>query len=209
MPSGDGTPRTYSIAADTASAAVNPTLLTNEIEANGSITTGLSYMTTNGDVLDIYFASALSGGEITALDSTVSAHAGTVTSSEPQRWVQQTSTTTSNQTWTNVLQRTADPLKVGVYRLTWNWELRIVATGPVNSQAEVRFSYDNGTQTFLGFNSTISEDYVGSSGWDFVAFAEGDTPVFQIEQQINPTVGGNDTSDCRRARIALEWIASV
>lgn len=76
MASGDGTPRSYTISAETARGAVDSAVLTDEILDESAITTTLSHVNTSGDTLDVYFASALSGAEITALDAVVAAHEG-------------------------------------------------------------------------------------------------------------------------------------
>ena len=82
MPSGNGQPRTYSIAADTAAAAFDSDKLIIEIEADAGITTALrtpaneGAVASVGDVLDVYFVADLSGAEITAMDAVLSAHDG-------------------------------------------------------------------------------------------------------------------------------------
>ncbi len=59
---------TYSVSADCPNGHVNPSKLTIAIE-NSSISQTLDYINEDGDVLDIIFVSALSGGEETTLDS--------------------------------------------------------------------------------------------------------------------------------------------
>jgi len=76
MPIGNGQPRTYSIAADTATGAFNSSALKAEIEADVGITTVLLRIDRTGDVLDIWFVADLSAPEITALDAVVLAHLG-------------------------------------------------------------------------------------------------------------------------------------
>lgn len=78
MPTGNGQPRTYSIAADTATGAFKSSALKNEIEAEAGITTVLLRVDRTGDVLDIHFVADLSGGEITLLDAVVNNHLGGV-----------------------------------------------------------------------------------------------------------------------------------
>lgn len=78
MPTGNGQPRTYSIAADTATGAFKSSFLKNEIEAETGITTVLLRVDRTGDVLDIWFVADLSGGEITLLDAVVNNHLGGV-----------------------------------------------------------------------------------------------------------------------------------
>lgn len=73
---------TYSIAADTANAALSLDALKQEYE-DSSIVTALDYITSLGDVLDIYTKDALSTGDKTTLDSVVSAHTGVALDPDP------------------------------------------------------------------------------------------------------------------------------
>ncbi|MHC4618504.1 MAG: hypothetical protein ACYTEQ_12215 [Planctomycetota bacterium] len=66
---------TYSISGDTANGIVNSSSLNAEIDAS-AIVTSLSYIETSGNVLDIWFVDALSGGDETILDGVVAAHTG-------------------------------------------------------------------------------------------------------------------------------------
>ncbi len=82
MPSGNGQPRTYSVASDTASAAFDSDKLILEIEADAGVTTALRTPANGGavasvaDVLEAHFVGVLSGAELTALDAVVAAHDG-------------------------------------------------------------------------------------------------------------------------------------
>lgn len=78
MPSGNGQPRTYSIAADTFAGNFLSSDLEDEILAEAGITTALLRIDRTGDVLDIWFVADLSGGEITLLDAVVNNHLGGV-----------------------------------------------------------------------------------------------------------------------------------
>jgi hypothetical protein len=66
---------TYSITTDTANALLAADALKEEI-GSSSIVTALDYITSLGDVLDIYMKDALSTGDKTTLDGVVSAHTG-------------------------------------------------------------------------------------------------------------------------------------
>lgn len=72
---------TYSLSGDFTN-GVCIASLTSEIEAEGAITTGLTYIVvspaSNDDNVEIIFDSTLSGGEETALDGVVAAHDGSV-----------------------------------------------------------------------------------------------------------------------------------
>jgi len=78
MPTGNGQPRTYSIAADTATGNFKSSLLKDEILAEAGITTVLLRIDRTADVVDIHFVADLSGAEITLLDAVVSNHDGGV-----------------------------------------------------------------------------------------------------------------------------------
>lgn len=119
-----------------------------------------------------------------------------------QMWESNPSQNTQLETWQTALSRTADPLAAGTYRVSWYWELRLVATGPVNSKAQARFRMDAAVK---GIDSTIETDWQAVSGWDRVAnVADGATPTFDIQFQRDPTLGGNDTVEIRRLKIGFE-----
>jgi hypothetical protein len=69
---------TYSIATDTANAAVHTRSLDEAIRTS-AIVTALDGLTTGGDVLTVKMKDALSGGDETILDGLISAHTGVVT----------------------------------------------------------------------------------------------------------------------------------
>jgi len=56
------------------SSSINTDQLTDEIEGNVSVTTGLTSISKSGDDINITFASTISAGEKTTLDSIVSGH---------------------------------------------------------------------------------------------------------------------------------------
>lgn len=66
---------TYSISTDFPNAKVESTRLTQEIQAS-AIVTALDRIDTAGDVCDIWFKDALSGGDQTILNGLVAAHSG-------------------------------------------------------------------------------------------------------------------------------------
>lgn len=73
---------TYSVATDTANAALAADSLKQEYE-NSSIVTALDYISSLGDVLDIYTKDALSTGDKTTLDSVIAAHTGVALEPDP------------------------------------------------------------------------------------------------------------------------------
>lgn len=79
MASGDGQPRIYAISTETGSGAVASRVLSDELDADATITPktvdhGAGGISTDGDVLTIFFSAALDAGEITAADAVVLAH---------------------------------------------------------------------------------------------------------------------------------------
>jgi hypothetical protein len=66
---------TYSVASDTANAAVDLNALTAEIQAS-AIVTSLNHIDLLGDVLDVWFNADLAAGDVTILNGLVAAHDG-------------------------------------------------------------------------------------------------------------------------------------
>jgi hypothetical protein len=207
MPSGDGTPRIYSKASDTATGAVNYAMLLDEIEADAGITTALrsgangGWVGADGDELRIYFVAALGAPEITALDALVLAHAGTVTILDFQFWELNPASTTTNETFTEVMSRTASALQAGTYVLTWYFEMKVTVTGPLNSNGMGQFLVDGSVK---GSANAARTEWTAFSGWDRYVAAEGDAPVLSLEIQRDPTEGGNDTIEIRKMKLGIE-----
>lgn len=74
---------TYSIAGDTANGILAAGALKEEI-GSSSIITALDYISSLGDVLDVYMKDALSTGDKTTLDGVVAAHEGVPLEGPPQ-----------------------------------------------------------------------------------------------------------------------------
>jgi hypothetical protein len=68
----------YSVSDDTENGLVDVDRLTEEIESNATITTGLARIGVRGDALFVVFEADLSGAEETELDSVVGDHTGNV-----------------------------------------------------------------------------------------------------------------------------------
>lgn len=206
MASGDGTPRTYSIASDTASGVVSPDALTQEIDDDATITTALDRIDTAGDVLDIHFVSALSAGEITALDAVVAAHAGAQSFTTFRFEEENAAQTTTLETYQNAATLTpSDGLKKGVYRMSWTCEHRITASGPLNSRVQTRFQIDG---TSKGNTASVSEQWEVHSGWDRYFANEGEKPSLTLDYRRDPAVGGNDTVEIRKVRLGIEYMGT-
>lgn len=208
MPSGTGSPtdpRIYSIAVDTLNGAADLTTLLIEIQADAGITTALdsNHIEATGDVLSVFFVTALSAGELTALDAVVAAHTGVAASVDFQFWESNPSQSTSLETPQPGLSRTAPAMTGGIYEVKYNCELRIVPTGPVNSKARAQFSTD---ANIKGSHAVVETEWSTFSGWDRQVLSTGDAPVFLIEFWRDPTVGGNDSIEIRKMRIGLELV---
>jgi hypothetical protein len=208
MPSGDGTPRTYSISQDTANGTFNPAVLKVEIEADVGITTALraggdgGWKTTRGDVMDLYFVSALSGGEITALDAVVaSAAIDEATTNSYQFWESNGLQATELQSWQVALARTAAPVVGGIYRLSWSCELRIVPVGPLNSGGVAHFAVDGTVKSDAYYRGI---EWNVCTGWDRITLEEGDTPLLEIEWRRDPNEGPNDSIEIRKLKLGIE-----
>jgi hypothetical protein len=66
-----------SISGDFPNGAVSPSLLKNQIDNDGGISTALNYVTTSGDNCTMNFVSEPSSGEKTAVDTLITAHTTT------------------------------------------------------------------------------------------------------------------------------------
>lgn len=75
----------YSILQDTANEACNATALTNEINANLTITIGVQQIDIYGDNIHITMKDELTAGQETALDSVVAAHQGLTDDIDPPK----------------------------------------------------------------------------------------------------------------------------
>lgn len=123
-----------------------------------------------------------------------------------QKWENNAAQSTSAETWQSAISRTASPVAEGIYKFSWYFELRIVATGPLNSKGAARFSLD---AVVKGNFVHADEEWSGFSGWDYVSnLVVGSTPVLAVEWRRDPTVGGNDSIEIRKVKIALERMGS-
>jgi len=206
MAAGTGQPRTYSIASETATGAVEPPLLTQEIEDDAGITTALDYINTAGDVLDIYFTAALSAPEITALDALVAAHDAAETALTFRFVEENGAQTTTLETYQNAATLTPTTgLKKGVYRFSWTCEHRITPTDALNSRVQTRFRVDGSTKSNT---ASVSEQWECHSGWDRYFADEGEKPSLTLDYRRDPGVGGNDTVEIRKVRLGIEYMGT-
>lgn len=201
--SGTGVPRTYDdIANDTANGVVQSSLLSQEIADDSGITTALDYINTSENQLDVYFESALSAPEITALDAVVAAHAGDETSLKFRFLEENGAQTTTLETFQNAATLTPTTgLGKGPYRFSWTCELRVTPSGAKNSRAHVRFRVDSTTKSNTAEDS---EQWVCHSGWDRYFANEGEKPSLTLDYRRDPALGGDDTVEIRKVRLGIE-----
>ncbi len=201
MATGNGQPRTYTISTETENGLVNSTMLTNEINAEAGITTSLSHINTAAGSMDIFFASDLSGGEITTLDALVLDHDGYVTSPSFQFWESNPAKTTTQETYQESFSRTAAAMADGTYRLSWYFELRVTPNGGLNSNAQARFLVDGNVK---GNANVETLQWHAFSGWDRYNATEGERPVLSLEYRRDPVEGGDDTIEIRKMKLGIE-----
>lgn len=187
---------TYSVSGDFPNQKVNSNQLTQEIEAS-AIATVLDCININEDVCDIWFVDALSGGDQTILNGIVAAHQGTETSGATQtvtRWAQSTTTDNDYQVKATL---NSQPLRKGMYQITWNAEMRLLVGG-MSCLVEVVLTVDNqpvaeqnwGLQHWMHFGGTFA-----------FSFNEADEPVIVLKFRVIGT--GGDTACIRRGHISL------
>lgn len=201
--SGTGVPRTYDdIANDTASGDVNESVLTQEIADESSITTALDYINRAANQLDVYFVSALSAPEITALDAVVAAHTGVAVSLAFRFKEVNGAQTTTLETFQNAATLTPlVGLAKGPYKLSWTCELRVTVSGSLDSRVAVRFQVDGSSKSNTASNSTLWQCH---SGWDRYFANANEKPALTLDYRRDPGLGGDDTVEIRKVRLGIE-----
>jgi len=205
MASGTGTaadPRLYNIATETANAKVNDSMLADEIIVLGLSVT-FAYVGTAGGTLSVVFDAALSAGDIISLDAAVLAHQGLTLSPAFRMFESVAIQSTSLQTYQVALSQTpATPLSGGAYRIAWYCEMRVVPSGPLNSQGQARMRFNT---DLLGVSVMVSEEWTAFSGWARKAgLPDGATPTLELSFRREPTLGGNDAIEIRELRMSFE-----
>lgn len=202
---------TYSVATDTASGAVNLSLLEQEIKDSTMTQPAkddLSHSNHSGDVLEIVFLNAISegaGSDKEKLDAVVLAHAGTATTTDTQR-VQDFATVHTNATavFQDAVTLNCDPLVAGTWSLDARCELRLqsqanYSSGFPDRSADAQLLID-------GVNRvnwlTPFQDFQNQPGSDVLSFGEGATPVFKIQFRRR----GTSTAEVTRCIINLTFI---
>ena len=118
-----------------------------------------------------------------------------------QFWEVNPADSTLSEAWENAMTQTADPISAGTYRLTWCLELRVVPVGPKNSGVVARFRVD-GSRKGDAYHPSV--EWSAFAGWDRKVFAEGDTPLLEIDFRRDPTEGGNDSVEIRKMKMGIE-----
>jgi hypothetical protein len=181
-------------------------LLTQEIEDDATITTALDYIQREGDVLNIYFTAALSGAEITALDTLVGAHTAAATSRAFRFLEVNGAQTTTSEVYQNAATLTPTTgLRKGAYRFSWTCEHRITPSASLDSRVQTRFQVDGNTKSNT---ASVSEQWECHSGWDRYFADEGEKPSLTLDYRRDPGVGGNDTVEIRKVRLGLEYMGT-
>lgn len=185
----------YDLQLDFPNQAVQPDVLTAEIEAS-SITTALVGISIINDDVDITFVDALSPTDKNTLDLVVANHQGEDLAPPVQRANSEGESTNATTTYEEKLSLDSAPLAGGDYLITWYCEIS-VESDIAGSGMFAQLVY-NGVER--GFSSTPSSTYVSFSGSATVSAATGDTPTLALNFR---RVGGANTAKIRRARMSI------
>jgi hypothetical protein len=194
---------TYDIATETLNGQVDSGVLQTEILAGPF--TGFLYIGTGDGYCDCFFDPALSGEDETVLDGYLAVHDGYSTTAEFQFWEKNPQTTTTSETFVETFSRTANTLSVGIYRLSWYFEMKVTADGAINSNGMGQFLVDANVK---GSCNMRREEWHAFSGWDRYVASEGDAPVLSFEMQRDPTEAGNDTIAMRKMKLGIEYMGA-
>ncbi len=98
---------------------------------------------------------------------------------------------------TIALSRTAKPVAAGDYKVSFGCELRIDSPG-ANAFAKVQCEIDGNIKNEF---VTKLDEFSTHNGWDFIHFAEGETPQIRMQfRRVNP--GG--TVEIRKVKMSIE-----
>jgi len=185
---------TYSISEDFPNQKVNSTLLSKEIDGS-AIVTALYYIFTTGDVCDIWFDDALSGGDQTILDGLVAAHQGTDVSDTPQTVTDEAESISTTTEYRDKIDATLDPLIDGAYRVAWSYEVK--TSNSSATRVETRIEVD-GIEYCC--DNWIKNRWRYCSGEAFIDFNTGDTPHIKLQFKAQ---GKQGAACIRRASVSL------
>jgi hypothetical protein len=190
---------TYSITGDFPNDAVAIEKLVVEID-DSSITTALDHVETAGDVCDIWFDDALSGGDETTLDGLVAAHdgvspvgtVGSYVSSEGE------SSTTSTD-WTEKLTCEPGWFRAGDYAVDWSCEVK---SSTPKTKLNLRVQLDDTTtlgESKTAYSDDMATDWVMQAGFTKTTLTAG-THTFDMD--FSSEVQGGSVL-IRRARLRV------
>lgn len=205
MPTGNGQPRTYNLTdpADyTVGNRLNESQLQFALRNDPALAANIvdSINRVDNDIL-LNFPNVLSGAEEVQADSIVLAHNGKKTFSGFRYSENNPVQSTVLETYQNAHSFTLPPVGAGVYIISWQCEIRVVTTGPLNSAGDLRFRIAGGNN---GVGHWLHEEWNTISGFDRVSFEEGEEPTIELQYRRDPTIGGNDTIEVRRVRLGVE-----
>jgi hypothetical protein len=187
----------YSIQNDFPNQAVDPTVLTVEIESS-TIVPALDGININGDDCEIVFASDLSAPEVTTLDQIVATHTGIPFNNGPQRVNAIAAQDNATTNWVPAVVLNADPIDAVQYTLSFYLELRCTG-GNNNSQAQYQVLLDGSDVASGGVEGVTFFD--SRSGNLVVSTSRGSSPDVSIEFRQN--AGASTTAQVRRVRLAI------
>ncbi len=110
---------------------------------------------------------------------------------------------TASEAWANAMSRTSVPLVRGTYRLSYNFELRVVPAGGLNSAGVGRFRVDGSRKADAYHNSV---EWTAFAGWDRRVFSDGDQVLLEIDWRREPNLDGNDAIEIRKLKLGVEFI---
>lgn len=185
----------YDLQLDFPNQAIQPDVLTAEIEAS-SITTALVGITIVNDDVDITFVDALSPTDKNTLDLVVANHQGEDLAPPVQRVNSEGESTNSTTTYEEKVSLDSGPLAEGDYLITWYCEIS-TDTFVSGSGVFAQLVY-NGVER--GFSSTSQDIYLSFSGSATVFANTGETPTLALNFR---RVGASNTAKIRRARMSI------
>lgn len=194
---------TYNIATEITSGQLDNPTLHAEIEAAGPYDS--TFIGLNSDEVDVttLFDGPISAAQEATVTTTVQNHAGVAATKAFQFFESNPAQNISTEVWTNALTSTADATKGGIYRLTWNCELRVVPVGALNSGVVARFMVD-GSRKADAYHRSV--EWSAFSGFDRKVYSIGEVPLLEIDFRRDPTEGGDDQVEIRKLKIGIEFM---
>jgi hypothetical protein len=187
----------YSIQNDFPNQAVDPTVLTVEIESS-TIVPALDGININGDNCEIVFVSDLSAPEVVILNQIVATHTGIPFNNSAQRVNAIAAQDNTTNTWQSAAILNADPIDAVQYTLSFYVEMRVTG-GNNSSQAQYQILLDGSDVASGGVEAITFFD--SRSGSLVVSTSRGSSPV--VDLQFRQNQGASTTAQVRRVRLAV------